>query len=42
MLAIEVLGFWLVVSVAFFAWQRLTRHEARAVLAMSEFHDHRA
>jgi len=42
MLAIEVLGSWLVVSVAFFAWRRLTRHEVRISHIVSESHGHRA
>ena len=42
MLAVEVIGFWIVVSVAFFGWRRLTMHGARIPHAMSESRKHRA
>jgi hypothetical protein len=42
MLAIEVLRFWLVVSVAFFCWRRLTMPKARVSRVVSESHGHRA
>ena len=42
MLAIEVLGFWLAVGVAFFVLRRLTTHETRVCHVVSESHGHHA
>lgn len=42
MLAMKVLGFWLVMSVGFFLWRRLTTHEARVSHVLPESRGHRA